>query len=108
MNPILLALANGIMYGGLWSFSDLLFLVVPSELAPTQMRATVLGLIQYTALSNILLTIIIGVCYQFIGSRMIGLLQLAFFVPLMIFVIWFVRKNLKETKDVDLNTIGQE
>ena len=72
------------------------------------MRATVLGLIQYTALSNILLTIIIGVCYQFIGSRMIGLLQLAFFVPLMIFVIWFVRKNLKETKDVDLNTIGQE
>ncbi|MBO4887846.1 MAG: MFS transporter [Firmicutes bacterium] len=108
MNPVLLALANGIMYGGLWSFSDLLFLVVPSELAPTEMRATVLGLIQYTALSNILLTIIIGVCYQFIGSRAIGLLQLAFFVPMMIIVILFVKKNLKETQGVDLNAIGKE
>lgn len=108
MHPILLALANGIMYGGLWSFSDLLFLVVPSESAPTEMRATVLGLIQYTAITNMLLTMIIGICYQFIGSLNIGLLQLAFFVPIMVFVILFVRKNLKETKDVDLNAIGTE
>ena len=107
MNPVLLALANGIMYGGLWSFSDLLFLVVPSESAPTEMRATVLGLIQYTAISNMLLTMIIGILFQFIGSRTIGLLQLAIFVPLMIIVILFVKKNLKETKDVDLNAITQ-
>ena len=108
MHPVFLALANGIMYGGLWSFSDLLFLVVPSESAPTEMRATVLGLIQYTAITNILLTMIIGICYQFIGSMRIGLLQLAFFAPIMIFVILYVRKHLKETKDVDLNSIPSE
>ena len=105
---IVLALANGLMYGGLWSFSDLLYIVVPSESVPTERRVSVVGLLQYTALSNMLVTIIIGVLYQFIGSRMIGLVQLVFFVPFMLLSVLYVRKHLKETKDVDLNEAGQE
>ena len=108
LHPVILALANGIMFGGLWSFSDLMFMVVPSESAPTEMRASVVGLLQYTAIPYMLLGMIIGLLYKFIGSRMIGLLQLAFFVPLMIIVLIFVAKNLRETKDVDLNTAGEE
>ena len=106
--PIVLALANGLMYGGRWSFSDLLYIVVPSESVPTERRASVVGLLQYTALTNMVVTIIIGVLYQFIGSRKIGLIQLVFFVPFMLLSVLYVKKHLKETKDVDLNEAGQE
>ena len=106
--PIVLAFANGLMYGGLWSFSDLLYIVVPSESVPTERRASVVGMLQYTALSNMVVTIIIGVLYQFIGSRNIGLVQLVFFVPFMLLSVLYVRKHLRETKDVDLNEAGQE
>ncbi|MBP0969233.1 MAG: MFS transporter [Oscillospiraceae bacterium] len=105
--PIVLAFANGLMYGGLWSFSDLLYIVVPSESVPTERRASVVGMLQYTALSNMVVTIIIGVLYQFIGSRNIGLVQLVFFVPFMLLSVLYVRKHLRETKDVDLNEAGQ-
>lgn len=107
-SPVLLALSNGLMYGGLWSFSDLLYIVVPAESVPTEMRATVVGLLQYTALSNMVLTIVIGVLYSSIGSRNIGLLQLAFFVPFMLLSIFYVKKHLRETSDVDLNEAGRE
>ena len=107
-NHLLLALTNGLMYGGLWSFSDLLYIVVPSESAPTHMRATIVSLLQYTAIPYMILGIVIGVLYQFIGSRRIALVQLAIFVPLMIIVLLFVKKNLKETKDVDLDKAGEE
>ena len=107
-DPIVLAVANGLMYGGLWSFSDLLYIVVPSESVPTEMRASVVGLLQYTALSNMVVTIIIGVLYQFIGSRNIGLIQLVFFIPFMLLSILYVQKHLRETKDVDLSEAGKE
>ena len=104
--PIVLAVANGLMYGGLWSFSDLLYIVVPSESVPTERRVSVVSLLQYTALSNMVVTIIIGVLYQFIGSRKIGLIQLIFFVPFMLLSVIHVARHLKETGDVDLNDAG--
>ena len=107
-NPIILALANGLMYGGLWSFSDLLYIVVPSESVPTEMRASIVGLLQYTAISNMVISALIGIFYQFIGSRRIGLLQLVFFVPFMLIAVLFVKKNLRETQNVDLNQAGRE
>ncbi len=107
-SPVVLAFANGLMYGGLWSFSDLLYIVVPSESVPTEMRASVVGLLQYTALSNMVVTIIVGVLYQYIGSRMIGLIQLVFFIPFMLLSILYVNKHLRETKDVELSEAGKE
>ena len=53
-----------------------------------------------------LVTIIVGVLYQFIGSRKIGLIQLVFFVPFMLLSIMHVAKHLKETSNVDLNEAG--
>ena len=107
-SPVVLAVAQGLMYGGLWSFSDLLYIVVPSESVPTEVRASVVGLLQYTALSNMVLTIIIGVLYQFIGSRRIGLIQLVFFIPFMVLSIVYVKQHLRETQNVDLNDAGHE
>ena len=107
-NPIVLAVAQGLMYGGLWSFSDLLYIVVPSESVPTEIRASVVGLLQYTALSNMFVTIIVGILYQYIGSKNIGLIQLVFFVPFMLLSVLYVQKHLRETKDVDLTEVGQE
>ncbi|MDO5138237.1 MAG: MFS transporter [Oscillospiraceae bacterium] len=105
-SPIVLAVAQGLMYGGLWSFSDLLYIVVPSESVPTEIRASVVGLLQYTALSNMVVSIIVGVLYQYIGSRNIGLIQLIFFVPFMLLSVLYVQKHLRETKDVDLTEAG--
>ena len=104
--PIVLAVAQGLMYGGLWSFSDLLYIVVPSESVPTEIRASVVGLLQYTALSNMFVTILVGVLYQYIGSRNIGLIQLVFFIPFMLLSVIYVQKHLRETKDVDLTEAG--
>lgn len=105
--PVVLAVSQGLMYGGLWSFSDLLYIVVPSESVPTEMRASVVGLLQYTALSNMVVTIVIGLMYSHIGSRNIGIVQLIGFVPAMLLAILYVKKNLRETQNVDLNEAGR-
>jgi MFS family permease len=107
-SPIVLAIAQGLMYGGLWSFSDLLYIVVPSESVPTEMRASVVALLQYTALSNMVVTILIGVCYTFIGSLRIGWMQLIFFIPAMLLSVLYVKKHLRETEGVDLNEAGRD
>jgi len=108
LGAVPLAFANGIMFGGLWSFSDLMFLVLPGESAPTRMRATVMAVISYAYISNIIVSILVGVFYQSIGSANIGVFQLCFFVPIMIFSVLFLKLKVKETKDTDLTKVGQE
>ena len=108
IGPVALALANGIMFGGLWSLSDLLFLVLPGESAPTRIRATVMAVISYTYISNILVTMILGIFYGRIGSANIGCFQLCFFIPIILFSIIFLKLKVKETKGTDLSKVGEE
>ena len=103
-----LAFANGIMYGGLWSLSDLLFLVLPGESAPTRIRATVMAVISYAYISNLLVSMLVGVFYGYIGSANIGVFQLCFFVPIILFSIIFLKLKVRETKDTDLSRVGEE
>ncbi len=108
IGPVALALANGIMFGGLWSLSDLLFLVLPGESAPTRIRATVMAVISYAYISNLIVTMLVGIFYARIGSANIGVFQLAFFVPIILFSIIFLKLKVKETKGTDLNKVGEE
>ncbi|MBQ6551708.1 MAG: MFS transporter [Lachnospiraceae bacterium] len=108
IGAVALAFANGFMFGGLWSLSDLLFLVLPGESAPTRIRASVMAVISYMYLSNILVSMLVGIFYGKIGSAKIGVFELCFFVPIILFSIIFLKLKVKETKDTDLNTVGEE
>ena len=107
IGPVALALANGIMFGGMWSLSDLLFLVLPGESAPTRIRATVMAVISYAYISNLIVTMLVGIFYSSIGSANIGMFQLCLFVPIMLFSIIFLKLKVKETKGTDLNKVGE-
>ena len=107
IGPVALALANGIMFGGMWSLSDLLFLVLPGESAPTRIRATVMAVISYAYISNLIVTMLVGIFYASIGSANIGMFQLCLFVPIMLFSIIFLKLKVKETKGTDLNKVGE-
>ncbi len=107
LSPLALALANGLMYGGLWSLSDLLFIVLPGESAPTRIRATVMSLISYAYISNLIVTMLVGIFYDRIGSAKIGTFQLFFFVPVILITIAVLKLKVKETKDTDLSAVGE-
>ena len=107
IGPVALALANGLMFGGLWSLSDLLFIVLPGESAPTRIRATVMSLISYAYISNLIVTMLVGVFYDKIGSAKIGTFQLFFFVPFILITIAVLKLKVKETKDTDLSAVGE-
>ena len=100
-----LAIANGLMYGGMWSLSDLLFIVLPGKSAPTHIRATVMAVISYAFITNLIISILVGVFYPAIGSANIGTFQLMFFVPAMLISIILLKLKIRETKDIDLTTI---
>lgn len=108
IGPVALAIANGLMYGGLWSLSDLLFIVMPGESAPTRIRATVMSLISYAYISNLIVTMLVGVFYDKIGSARIGTFQLCFFVPFILITIVVLKLKVRETKDTDLAAVGEE
>ena len=108
IGAIPLSIANGLMYGGLWSLSDLLFIVLPGESAPTRIRATVMSLISYAYISNLVVTMLVGVFYDRIGSAKIGTFQLFIFVPFILITIIVLKLKVRETKDTDLSTVGEE
>ena len=106
IGPVALACAYGLMYGGMWSFSDLMFLTLPAESAPTHIRASVMSLLSYAYVTSMISTILVGVFYQHIGSENIGVFQLIFFAPIMIFSAVFLKVTVKETNGRDLTKVG--
>ena len=106
--PVALSLSLAFMLGGMWSLSDLLFVMLPAESAPTVIRASVMALISYTYVTCILTGIVVGVLYDKIGSANIGVFQMCFFVPIMLFSILFLMFKVRETKNIDMQAIKGE
>ena len=103
---VLLSICNGLMYGGLWSLSDCLFLVMPAESTPTHIRASVNGLITYTGGVSKIIGLLVGILFPFIGgSQNIGFFQLFIFVPIIILSVVLLGLKVKETKGIDLDNI---
>ena len=102
---VLIAIANGLMYGGLWSLSDCLFFTIPAESTPTEIRSSVAGLITYTGAIGMIVGVVIGVVFPAIGSVNIGLFQLFTFIPIMVVSLVLFMLKVKETKDIDINDV---
>jgi len=103
---ILLAIFNGLMYGGLWSLCDCLFLVMPAESTPTNIRASVNGLITYTGAVSKILGLLVGILFPVIGgSANIGYFQLFIFVPIIVVSVVLLALKVKETKGIDLDNV---
>ena len=101
--PVAAGVFYGCSIGGLWSMSDTLILTMPAESSPSGMRASVMGTI----------SVMIG-AGMFIGQALFIVLQnfismdllfLLICVPFMAVSLLLLMMKVKETKDVDLDSI---
>lgn len=105
--PQLVGISYGLFIGGLWSVSDMLFLIIPSESTATNLRASVLGTMSLiSGIGGMLSTVIITVGMLFVKS--IGMLCLFVCAPFMFIAIIILITQVHETKGVDLNTVTGE
>lgn len=104
--PVAAGIFYGCSIGGLWSMSDTLILTMPAESSPSGMRASVMGTI----------SVMIG-AGMFIGQALFIVLQnfvsmdllfLCICVPFMAVSLLVLMAKVKETRDVDLDTITAE
>lgn len=99
--------AAGIFYGcsigGLWSMSDTIILTMPAESSPSGMRSSVMGTISVLIGAGMFLgQAIFIVCQNFIPM---DLLFLFICVPFMALSLFVLMTKVKETKNVDLDSI---
>ena len=100
---IIIGIGWGMFIGTLWSITDTLVLVMPSEATPTDMRASVLGVMSLLLSVGMALSIIIfTVAMNVFGTDTLGIVSLIICIPLTI-VSCILLTRVKETKGNDLN-----
>ena len=106
LGPVWAGVAYGISIGGLWSMSDTIILTMPAESSPSNMRASVMGTI----------SVLIG-AGMFVGQGLFILCQnfmpmdmvfLIISVPFMVISLLLIMFKVKETRDVDLESVSAE
>lgn len=99
--------AAGIFYGasigGLWSMSDTLFLTIPAESVPTEIRSSVMGTMSLLLAGGMIIGMVIVVVGQNFFNM--GWLCLAVCVPFMVVALLILLTKVHETKGVDLDTV---
>lgn len=104
--PAIVGIFYGLFLGTLWSVSDLLFLIMPGESTPTNLRASVIGTMTLMlGLGTAFATILVSVISVFLSHIPLGWLWFAACVPFMVIAIVILIFKVHETKDNDLNTI---
>ncbi len=102
-NDIVIGIGWGMFIGTLWSITDTLVLVMPSEATPTDMRASVLGVMSLLLSVGMALSIIIfTVAMNVIGTEALGIVSLLICIPLTV-VSCLLLTKVKETRGNDLN-----
>ena len=102
--PALVGISYGFFIGGLWSAADILFILIPGESVPTNLRVSVVGTMGImSGIGNVLSIAILVVGMLFVES--IGLLYLCIAVPFMLAASFILITKVNETKDVDLATV---
>ncbi len=101
--PVAAGIAYGCSIGGLWSMSDTLILTMPAESSPSGMRSSVMGTISVMIFAG-----------YFVGQALFIFLQnyiamdvlfLIISVPFMIISLVLLITKVRETKDIDLDSI---
>ena len=102
-NSIIIGIGWGMFIGTLWSITDTLVLVMPSEATPTDMRASVLGVMSLLLSAGMAISVILfTVAMNVFGTGVLGIVALCICIPLTIIACIFLAK-VKETKGNDLN-----
>lgn len=104
LSPVLVGISYGFFIGGLWSVADILFIMIPGESTPTNLRVSVVGTMGImSGVGNVLSIAIMTVGMLFVKS--IGLLCLCVCVPFLVTSIIILITKVNETKGVDLSTV---
>jgi len=105
MSGIVIGLGWGMFIGTLWSITDTLVLVMPAESTPTNMRASVMGVMSLLLSAGMALSIVLFVVgMNVVGSGNIGILSLVVCIPLMILSL-ILLSRVEETMGRDLDSI---
>lgn len=102
--PALVGVSYGFFIGGLWSVADILFIMLPGESTPTNLRVSVVGTMGImSGVGNVISIAIMTVGMLFVES--IGLLCLCVCVPFLLASMVILITKVHETKGVDLSTV---
>ena len=102
--PVLVGISYGFFIGGLWSAADILFILLPGESTPTNLRVSVVGTMGImSGVGNVLSVAIMTVGMLFVES--IGLLYLCVAVPFLLSAMIILVSKVNETKGVDLSAV---
>ena len=103
-NAYLVGACYGVFVGAYWSVSDLLYLVIPGESTPTNLRASVLGTLSLVLIAGgIVSTTIISICMRYVSS--LALVCGVICIPLVLLCLVIVMTKLGETKGADMAKI---
>lgn len=104
LRPVLVGISYGLFIGGLWSAADILFILLPGESTPTNLRVSVVGTMGImSGIGNVMSVAILVVGMLFVES--IGLLYLCVAVPFMLAAMVILATRVRETRDMDLATV---
>lgn len=103
--PVLIGITFGLLIGSFWSTSNVLGMLY-IESTPTEIRGAVTGVQAYVMVSGQLTSLLIYTIL--IGFIKLGTFKLIFTIPGLIIAPIIVMLKVKETKGVDLETVGQE
>lgn len=102
-NSIFTGIMYGAFIGGLWSVSDILFLIFPEESSPTELRASIVGIM--TLLLGIGMLIAMAIVVVFQNFFDLGWICFAISVPFMAVALFLIMTQVGETKGIDLSTV---
>ena len=103
-SPILVGVSYGLFIGGLWSTADILFIMLPGESTPTNLRVSVVGTMGImSGVGNVLSIAIMTVGMLLVKD--IGTLCLCVCVPFLLTSIIILITKVNETKGVDLSKV---
>ena len=106
-NGVLVGLLYGGFVGGLWSTGDTLLLTLPQESAPTNLRASVVGVFTLTLVIGLVGVFGVAIAYNFF--RDYGWLCFLCAVPFMAVSLLLLKTKVHETRGVNLDAVtGQE
>lgn len=103
-SPVLVGISYGFFIGGLWSAADILFIMIPGESTPTNLRVSVVGTMGImSGVGNVLSIAIMTVGMLFVEN--IGTLCLCVCVPFLVTAIIILLTKVNETQGVDLSKV---
>ena len=104
ISPVLVGMSYGFFIGGLWSAADILFIMLPGESTPTNLRVSVVGTMGImSGVGSVLSIAIMTVGMLFVEN--IGILCLCVCVPFLATSIIILTTKVNETKGVDLSKV---